>query len=138
MSPPGTALLPLAPTASVADVESKVSTTLEQLLVAQSWKVIVPVSWPSGSANAALSVGVKDVRIAPPAGEPSDGVDGDWFAVPFVICAFASEAVAAALPAGTAVSRITLPEPGFVYVTESESRWWTGLASVSRVSFAAG
>src|SRR5438132_7346902 len=115
MSPPGTALLPLAATTSVADVESNVSTTLEQLLVAQSWKVIVPVSWVSGSENVALSVGESVATVVPSAGAPSDGVDGERFAVPFVICAFGSEPVAAALPAGVAVSRITLPEPGFVY-----------------------
>src|SRR5437870_4244604 len=114
MSPAGTDLLPFAPTAIDVEVESNVSTTLEQLLVAHSWNVTLPVSCVSGSENVALSVGVCVVTVAASAGPTRAGIVGAWSAVLLVICAFATVPLAAAFPVGVAVSRTTLPVPGCV------------------------
>ena len=79
LKPAGTAALPLALTASVVLVESKVPSELEQLLVVQTSKVTLPVSWVSGSLNVAVSVGVAVLSRAVSAGLTSAGVEGATF-----------------------------------------------------------
>ena len=119
-------------------MESKVPSELEQLLVVQTSKVTLPVSWVSGSPKVAVSVGVVVLSRIASAGPTSVGVDGGAFAVLFVIDAFVSVAVAAALPVASAVSRTIGSPPGLVYPSASESRCWTALESVKRVWSAAG
>ena len=97
-----------------ARVESKVPSELEQLLVEQTSKVTLPVSWVSGSMNVAVSVGVAVLSRAVSAGLTSVGVDGAAFVVLLVIEALASVAVAAGLPVASAVSRTIGLLPGFV------------------------
>src|SRR5438034_11669957 len=65
-------------------VESKVPSELEQLLVEQTSKVTLPVSFASGSPKVAVRVGVEVLRRAPSAGDTSAGVDGATFEVLFV------------------------------------------------------
>src|SRR5207248_7098148 len=98
MVPAGIAALPSAPTAIEVLVESKVPSELEQLLVEQTSKLTLPVSWVSLSRNFVVSVGVMLFRRAPAAGLTGVGVDGETFVVEFVIDALVSVAVAAALP----------------------------------------
>src|SRR5438034_4456209 len=93
-------------------VESKVPSELEQLLVEQISKVTLPVSWLSGSAKVAVRVGVVVLKRAPSAGETSVAADGATFEVLFVTAR--PLAVAAALPAGVAVSRTLGLPPGAV------------------------
>src|SRR2546428_10109556 len=68
---------PLAPTARVVTVESKVPRELEQLLVVQTSKVTLPVSWLSGSLKVAVRVGVAVLRRAASAGGKSAGGSGE-------------------------------------------------------------
>ena len=68
LKPAGTAPEPLALTASVVLVESKVPSEVEQLLVVQTSNVTFPVSWVSGSVNVAVRVGVTVFRRAVSAG----------------------------------------------------------------------
>ena len=98
LKPPGTAAQPLALTARLVLVESKVPSELEQLLVEQTSKVTLPVSCVSGSLKVAVSVGVAVLSRAVSAGLTSVGVVGAAFVVLFVIEAFVSVAVTAALP----------------------------------------
>src|SRR5438309_8258655 len=100
--------------ASVVLVESKVPSELEQLLVVQTSKVTLPVSWVSGSLKVAVSVGVAAFTRAASAGLTSVGVDGETFVVELVIEALRSVAVAAALPVASAVSRTIGSLPGLV------------------------
>src|SRR5256885_16172340 len=93
------AALPLALTARVVLVESKVPSELEQLFVVQTSKVTLPVSWVSASRNFAVSVGVGVLRRAASAGLTRVGVDGATFVVLLGIEALVSVAVAAALTA---------------------------------------
>ena len=95
-------------------VESNVPSELEQLLVVQTSKVSLPVSFESGSLNVAVRFGVCVPTVPASAGLTSAGELGPAFAVPFVIEPVASEAVAAAFPLGGAVSRIIGSLPGFV------------------------
>src|SRR5438128_9621608 len=81
--PPGTAALPLASEVRVVMVYWKVPCELEQLLVVQTSKVTLPVSWVSASLKVAVSVGVVVFRRAASAGETSAGVEGAAFAVLF-------------------------------------------------------
>ena len=69
LKPPGTAALPLAPTARLVLLESKLPSELEQLLVVQTSKVTLPVSCVSGSLKVAVRVGVVVFRRAASAGE---------------------------------------------------------------------
>src|SRR5205823_2389936 len=70
------AALPLAPTARLVLVESEVPSEVEQLLVAQTSKVTLPVSWLSGSEKVAVSVGVAVFGCAASAGVTSVGAFG--------------------------------------------------------------
>src|SRR5262249_51994718 len=110
----GTAAEPLAPTARVVELESKVPIELEQALSLQTWKVTLPVSCVSGSLNVALSVGVAVLSCDAFAGLTSTGVVGVAFVVEFVIEAFVKVAVTAAFPVGTARSRTIGFAPGLV------------------------
>src|SRR2546427_3246120 len=112
--PPGTAALPLAPTASVVTVESKVPSELEQLLVVQTSKVTLRVSWVSASLKGAVSVGVVVFRRAASAGETSAGVEGVTLVVLLVIEELVSVAVAVGLLVDVAVSRTIGSMPGLV------------------------
>ncbi|HZS23452.1 MAG TPA: hypothetical protein VFA30_00575 [Gaiellaceae bacterium] len=85
---------------------------MEQSLTAQTWKVTLPKSFGSGSANVAVSAGVAEFRRAVFAGETRVGVEGAASAVLLVTAM--PEAVAAGLPVGVAVSRTTAPLPGLV------------------------
>src|SRR5205807_4207847 len=114
LKPAGTAALPLALTARVVLVESKVPSELEQLLVVQTSKVILRVSCVSGSRNVAVSAGVAVFRAAALAGVTSVGVEGEASVVELVIEALVSVAVAAALPVASAVSRTMGSLPGLV------------------------
>ena len=113
---------PFAPTASVVDVESSVWRTVEQSFVEQTWNVTLPVSCVSGSPKVAVSVGVSELTYCASDGVARAGAVGAMSAVLFVNEPFVSEPSAAALPIGTARSRIVSPEPGVVYVSSSESR----------------
>src|SRR2546427_2551054 len=115
---------------------SKVPSELEQLLVEQTSKVTLPVSWLSGSPKVAVSIGVAVLKRVPSAGETSVGVEGETLAVLFVTAT--PLALAAALPVDVAVSRTIGSLPGFVYASSSASRWCTALESVKRVWSAAG
>src|SRR5947208_1249416 len=95
-------------------VKSKVPSELEQLLVEQTSKVTLPVSWLSPSRNVAVSVGVAEFKRAASAGLTNVGVLGATFVVLLVIEAFASVAVAAALPVARAASRTIGSLPGLV------------------------
>src|SRR5438067_12543434 len=90
-------------TARLVLVESKVPSELEQLLVEQTSKVTLPVSWLSGSLKVAVSVGVAVFSCAASVGVTSVGAFGAAFDVLFVIDALFSVAVAPALPVGVAV-----------------------------------
>ncbi len=107
--PPGTWALPLAPFATVG--ESTVPSELEQLLVVHTSNVTVPLSFASGSPNAAVSAGVGVLARAPSAGLTSTGVLGARLAVLFV--AAAPLELVAGLPLGGAVSRIIGSVVGF-------------------------
>ena len=96
--PPGTAAEPLLPTVIAVLVESKVPIELEHVMFVQTWKVILPVSFVSGSLKVAVNVGVVVLSSAPAVGVTSTGVDGATFVVLFVIEAFVSVAVTAAFP----------------------------------------
>ena len=104
----------MALTARLVLVESKVPSELEQLLVVQTSKVTLPVSYESGSRNFAVSVGVVVLRRAASAGPTKVGVDGEAFVVLLVIDALSRVAVDAALPVASAVSRAIGPLPGLV------------------------
>src|SRR5437588_9627073 len=84
-------------------LESKVPSELEQLLVEQTSKVTLPVSWLSPSRNVAVRVGVAVFRRAASAGLSREGVSS----VAQAVCVVVSRplAVAAALPVARAVSR---------------------------------
>ncbi len=110
--PPGTRPLPFAPFASVVLDESNVASWVEQSPTAQTWNVALPVSFVSGSLNAAVNVGVAVLSREPSSGETSTGVLGARFAVLFVNPDPAT--VAAGLPVGRAVSRTIGSLPGFV------------------------
>src|SRR3954447_14590290 len=112
MRPPGTAPLPFWPTVRVVLEESKVPTDVEQLLVEQTSKVILPVSFTSGSLNVAVSVGVAVFRRVPSAGETRAGVLGATSAVLFAMNAFVGVPPSPGFPAGVAVSRTFVLEPG--------------------------
>src|SRR5206468_2968052 len=111
LKPPGTAAEPLALTARLVLLESKVPSELEQLLVEQTSKVTLPVSFESGSRNVALSVGVAVLTRAASAGLTRIGVEGLPFEALLVIDALLSVAVAAAFPA---MSRTIGLLPGLV------------------------
>src|SRR5581483_9528916 len=127
MVPPGIAAEPLEPFAIDVLVESKVASGLAHEAAAQTWKVTLPVSLESGSAKVAVSVGVPELSCAPLAGETSAGVEGAASAV--LLVTETPDTVAAAFPAGSAVSRTIGFDPGFVYESASTSRWCTALAS---------
>src|SRR5581483_7481440 len=110
MVPPGIAALPLEPLAIDVELESKVASCVEQSLTAHTWKVTLPKSFGSGSANVAVSVGVAELRRAVLTGETSAGVDGLRSAV--LLVTETPDTVAAAFPVGSAVSRMTAPLPG--------------------------
>src|SRR5205823_12501117 len=110
-----------------------VPSELEQLLDRKSAEEGKSVYWGWRSRNVAVRLGVVVLSRAVSAGATSVGVDGDAFTVLLVIDAFVSVAVAAALPVASAVSRTIGLLPGLVYVSSSESRWWTALESVNRV-----
>src|SRR5206468_4584800 len=112
VKPPGTATEPLAPTARLVAVESKVPSELVQLLVEQTSKVTLPVSTLSGSLKVAVSVGVEVFRRDPSAGETSVGVVGAAFVVLFVTARPVADA--AAFPLGVAASRTFGLLPGAV------------------------
>src|SRR5205823_609761 len=134
LKPAGTEALSVAPFAPSGEV--KVPRELEQLLVEQTSNVTWPVSFVSGSPKVALSDGVVVPTNTALAGAESEGVLGGRFAVLFVTATPA--VLAAALPVGGAVSRTIGSAPGFVYASVRVSRWWTALASVNCVRFAAG
>src|SRR5438128_2441712 len=112
--PPGTAALPLASEVRVVMVYWKVPCELEQLLVVQTSKVTLPVSWLSASLKVAVSVGVVVLRRAASAGETSAGVEGAALVVLLVIEALVSVAVTEAFPGVSAVSRTIGSLPGLV------------------------
>ncbi len=112
--PPGTAAEPLAATARLVFVESKVPMELEQLLVEQISKVSLPVSCVSGSLKVAVSVGVVVLSLPVSAGETSAGVEGEAFVVLLAIEALFSVAVLDALPVVRARSLTIGLEAGFV------------------------
>jgi hypothetical protein len=120
----GTLAVPFVALAMPAAVENVWSGSPPAVHVAlpQTSNVNVPVSFGSGSVNVAVRAGVAELTRRPSAGSKSAGVGGAMSAVPFAIDALPSEPVAAAFPAGCAESRTTAPLPGFVYVSESESR----------------
>src|SRR5437870_12899523 len=93
LKPAGTAAEPLALTARLVLVESKVPSELEQLLVEQTSKVTLPVSWLSLSRNVAVSVGVAEFKRAASPGLTNVGVPGATFVVLLVIEALVSVAV---------------------------------------------
>ena len=107
-----TAALPLALTARLVLVESKVPRELEQLLVEQTSKVTLPVSWLSPSRNVAVSVGVCEPTTLASAGLTSVGEVGVAFAV--LLVTPIPLAVAAGLPVARAVSRTIGSLPGLV------------------------
>ena len=87
---------------------------VEQLLVVQTWKVIVPVSLGSGSLKVALRVGVAVLSRVAAEGETSAGAVGAMLSVLLVIEPLASESSAASLPAGVVRSVTTGPLLGLV------------------------
>src|SRR2546427_5797095 len=91
---------------------SKVPSELERLLVVQTSKVTLPVSWLSGSLKVAVSVGVGELIDTASAGETSAGAEGETLAV--LLVAALPLAVAAGLPVGRAVSRTIGSLPGLV------------------------
>jgi hypothetical protein len=110
--PPGTAALPLAPFAIVELVESNVPSEVVHVGPLQISKVILPVSFGSGSPNVAVNVGVDVFTRALLAGVTSAGAFGARSAVLFVTAT--PVAVAAGFPVGVAASRTIGSLPGFV------------------------
>src|SRR5437588_5345095 len=84
-------------------LESKVPSELEQLLVEQTSKVTLPVSWLSPSREDAGSAGAAGFSRPPSAWLTRLGVDGLTLVVLLVIEAFASLAGAPALPVARTV-----------------------------------
>ena len=80
----------------------------------QTWKVMVPVSFASGSLKVALSVGVAVFRCVPSAGETRAGVLGAMLSVLLVIEPLPRESLSAWLPASVARAVPTGPELGLV------------------------
>jgi hypothetical protein len=98
-----TAAEPFAPLASVVEEESKVRIGAVQGASLQTWKVSLPVSFGSGSAKVAVSVGFWLFVGAAAAGETSAGAVGATLVVELVIAPFASEPLIVWLPAGSAI-----------------------------------
>src|SRR3989442_7046365 len=86
----------------------------EQLLVVQTSKVTLPVSWLSASLKVAVRVGVAVLRWAASAGETSAGVEGAALGAVLVTAEFLTGPDTEALPRVRDESRTIRPLPGLV------------------------